>query len=55
MSLHEDLITELLSGKASLSPRENAAVNEIRSLREQLAAKTTAPAGNEAKPAKVKP
>jgi hypothetical protein len=38
MSLHEDLIAELLSGKVSLSPRENAAVNEIVSLRAQLAA-----------------
>ena len=38
MSLHEDLIVELLSGKVSLSARETAAVNEIVSLRTRLAA-----------------
>jgi len=37
--LHKKLIDELLSGKVSLSPREQAAVNEIEALREQLAPK----------------
>lgn len=48
MSVHEDLIAELLSGKVALSPRENAAVNEITSLREQLAI-ANGPGSNEIK------
>jgi len=34
--LHARLIEELMSGKASLSPREHAAVNEIKALREKI-------------------
>ena len=36
MNLHEELIAELLSGRVSLSPRENAAVNEINGLRARV-------------------
>lgn len=36
-SLHELLLDELMEGKASLSPREHAARNEIIALRERLA------------------
>ena len=35
-TLHEKLIDELLDPRSSLTERENAAANEIRSLREQL-------------------
>ncbi len=37
MSVHEELINELLSGKVSMSPREVAAANEIISLRTRIA------------------
>lgn len=35
MSLHEDLINELLYGNVALTPRENAARLEILKLREK--------------------
>lgn len=35
-TLHEKLIDELLDPRAALSPREVAAANEIRALREKL-------------------
>ncbi len=37
MSLHSDLIDELLSRKTSMTPRENAAANEIERLLALLA------------------
>jgi hypothetical protein len=37
MSLHSDLIAELLSRKTSMTPRENAAANEIERLLALLA------------------
>jgi hypothetical protein len=51
-TLHEKLIAELLDPRSALSPREIAAANEIRSLREKLTeqkAVKVAPVKQEAK------
>ena len=51
-NLHDQLIAELLDPRTALTPRENAAANEIRALRKQLTDKKAvkvAPVKQEAK------
>lgn len=42
-SQHEQYIDELLSGRVSMTPREVAAANEIRALREKVASGRATP------------